>query len=99
MADISLGELLTLLLSDLATNVERTSPQAAVRLRVTDVDVAIPTYLRLREAGADPTHEPARLMLTLPTTRETPQVGGLSRISITVGIQPLDQAPAPTEHS
>ena len=100
MANITLGDLLTLLFTDLANTVQRNAEQSALKLQVTDVDLDIPTYLRLQEAGPDPEQEPARFVLTLPSTRDSPAVGGLGRVSITIGVQslaPPDQTPPPEE--
>lgn len=96
MADITLGDLLSLLFEDLATNVEHTSDEASLKLQVTDVDLDLPAHLRLRAAGEDPVQEPARLILSLPSARETPTAGRLGRVSITLGIRP-GLPPAPPE--
>ena len=95
MADIPLGEMLTSLLTDLSTHSELVAPEAALRLRITEVDLAIPAYLRLQEAGEDPELEPARVVLTMPSTRESPRVGSLGRIAITIDVQVHETAPAP----
>lgn len=98
MANITLGDLLNLLFADLAQTVQQTADQAALKLQVTDLDLDIPAYLRLQEAGPDPEQEPARFVLTLPSTRDSPAVGGLGRVAITIGVQPLDsqaQTPPP----
>ncbi|HZH75154.1 MAG TPA: hypothetical protein VEY88_03915, partial [Archangium sp.] len=71
MANITLGDLLTLVFTDLASTVERTADEAALKLQVTDVDLDIPAYLRLQEAGSDPEQEPARFILTMPSTRDS----------------------------
>jgi hypothetical protein len=100
MANVTLGELLTLLFTDLAKTVQQTADQAALKLQVTDLDLDIPAYLRLQEAGPDPEEEPARLVLTLPSTRESPSVGGLGRVTVTIGVKTLDaqaQTPPPEE--
>lgn len=98
MANITLSDLLTMLFTDLSSTVERTADQAALKLQVTDVDLDIPAYLRLQEAGPDPEQEPARFVLTLPSTRDSPAVGGLGRVSITIGVQALaSPTPAPPQ--
>ncbi|AKI98975.1 hypothetical protein ATI61_106354 [Archangium gephyra] len=96
MADITLGDLLSMLCADLATAVEPSSDEASLKLQVTDVDLDLPAYLRLRAAGPDPEHEPARIILSLPSARETPTAGRLGRVSITLGVRP-GLAPEPPE--
>ena len=91
MADIALGDLIALIYRDLAETVQQTADQAeALRLHVADVDLDIPAHLRLpaeaeAPAGGDaPEGEtPARLLVTLPSTRETPPAGRLGRIHLT----------------
>ena len=89
MANITLNDLLLLVFNDLAATVERTADETPLKLQVTDVNLDIPAYLRLQEAGPDPEQEPARFMLTLPSTRDSPAVGGLGRVTITIGVQTL----------
>lgn len=96
MADITLGDLLSLLCADLVTNVEHSSDEALLKLQVTDVDLDLPAHLRLRAAGPDPDREPARLILSLPSARETPTAGRLGRVSITLGVRP-GLRPEPSE--
>ncbi|MFY0527133.1 hypothetical protein ACN28I_29650 [Archangium gephyra] len=96
MADITLGDLLSLLFEDLAPSLQRESEDAALMLHVTDVDLDLPAHLRLRAAGPDPEHEPARLILSLPSARETPTAGRLGRVSITLGVRP-GLVPEPSE--
>lgn len=91
MANITLSDLLSLVFTDLATTVERTAEESPLKLQVTDVDLDIPAYLRLQEAGPDPEQEPARFILTLPSTRDSPPIGGLGRVAITIGVQTLQQ--------
>lgn len=96
MANITLGDLLTLVFTDLANATDQTEDQAALKLQVTDLDLDIPAYLRLQEAGPDPEEEPARFVLTLPSTRDSPSVGGLGRVAITIGVQSVkSQEPTP----
>ncbi|MBZ4373458.1 hypothetical protein [Corallococcus sp. AS-1-6] len=93
MADISLGDLLTLIFDDLADSIDRTSQEAGLRLQVKDVDLNVPAYLRLREAGTDPQEEPARFVLTLPSTRDSPAVTGVGRVAITLSVQSVGTTP------
>jgi len=97
MADITLSDLLTLIFSDLANTIERTSDEAALKLQVTDLDLDIPAYLRLQEAGLDPQQEPTRFILTLPSTRESPPTGSVGRISLTIGVRTLPKPAEPKE--
>ncbi|MCY1018228.1 hypothetical protein [Pyxidicoccus sp. MSG2] len=97
MADISLGDLLTLIFDDLAASIERTSEEAGMRLLVKDVDLSVPAYLRLRPAGQNPETEPERFVLTLPSTLDSPVVGGLGRVSITLGVQSTGTPPPASE--
>jgi hypothetical protein len=102
MANITLSDLLSLVFTDLATTVERTAEESPLRLQVTDVNLDIPAYLRLQEAGPDPETEPARFILTMPSTRDTPAVGGLGRVTVTIAVQTLQsqeqqEQPAPPE--
>ena len=100
MANITLNDLLSLVFNDLAATVERTADETPLKLQVTDVNLDIPAYLRLREASPDPEQEPARFMLTLPSTRDSPAVGGLGRVTITIGVQtlqPQEQTAPPEE--
>ena len=89
MADITLGDLIALILDDLADTLEGTADRAELLgLHVGDVDLDIPAHLRL---PADPptASEPARLMVTLPSTREMPSAGRLGRVRLTIGaLQP-----------
>ena len=98
MANITLGDLLVLVFTDLSNASDQTAEQAALKFQVTDLDLDIPAYLRLQEAGADPEEKPARFVLTLPSTRDSPAVGGLGRVAITIGVQKLDR-PAQTPPS
>ncbi|HEX8433736.1 hypothetical protein [Archangium sp.] len=93
MSDITLGDLLSLFFDDLAPSLQRESEDASLKLQVTHVDMDLPTHLWLRAAGADPEQEPARFVLSLPSTRESPTAGRLGRIHITIGVQ-ASQAPA-----
>jgi hypothetical protein len=97
MPDITLGEMLTLIFSDLATSVEQTDDEAGVKLQVTSLDLDLPASVRVDETRT-PAEEP-RLVVALPSTRETPSGGRLGRIALTIGVEkhnPPAPAPAPT---
>jgi hypothetical protein len=83
MADITFGDLIALIFHELSETLERTTDQAAVsKLHVRDVDLDIPAHLRLQVDSETTTTR--RLIVTLPSTRETPPVGRLGRIRITI---------------
>jgi hypothetical protein len=84
MADVKLGDLIALVLGDLADTLEQNADRSgALGLQIGDVDLDIPAYLRLpSDPPVDP--EPARLMITLPSTRETPVVGQLGRVRLRI---------------
>jgi len=97
MPDITLGEMLTLLFSDLAASVEQTDSAAGMRLQVTSLDLDLPAHVRVAEART-PDEDP-RLVVALPSTRETPFTGRLGRIALTIGIEKQSSSkptPAPT---
>jgi hypothetical protein len=100
MADITLGNLIALVFDELATSVEQTADRAELlRLHLSDVDLDIPAHLRLPVASED-SPEPARLMVTLPSTRETPLGGRLGRVHIAIeatrSVPAEDLVPAPS---
>jgi hypothetical protein len=94
MPDITLGEMLTLIFSDLASSVERTDDEVGVKLQVTSLDLDLPASVRVDETRG-PDEEP-RLVVALPSTRETPAGGRLGRIALTIGVEKQDGAPKPT---
>ena len=96
MADITLGDLITLIFDAVAESVHQTTEQAAIaRLQVSDVDLDIPAHLRL-PVGAPSAEVPARLMVSLPSTRETPAPGRLGRVRVTLArTEPLATEEAP----
>ncbi len=84
MADISLGNLITLLFSELAESLEQTADRAdLLKLQIGDIDLDIPAYVRLQTDPAVSTDE-QRLIVTMPSTRETPRIGRLGRIRISI---------------
>ena len=87
MADITLGDLLTLVLQDLADTVEQTADQTrALGLHVGDVNLEIPAYLHV-DNGSATAPEDLRLRVALPSTREAPPPNRLGRIRITIAAQ------------
>ena len=105
MADITLGDLLTLICTELTQTLEQTADSSkSAKLHVSDVDLEIPAHLRLQaeslsggflrselyKTEAQPNSpNSVRLMVGLPSTRETPPVGRLGRIRITIEAQQL----------
>ena len=88
MADMTIGDLLALVLEDLATTVEQTADQArAVGLRVGDIDIEIPAYLHVN-GGPVPESEEIQLHVALPSTREAPPPNRLGRIRLTIEALP-----------
>ena len=93
MADITLGDLIALVLQDLADAVEETSERArATGLRVGDVDLEIPAYLHVDGDPSSAT-DGLRLRLALPSSRDTPPAGRVGRVRLSIEAQP----PPPTE--
>ena len=87
MADITFGELIALILQELADTVEQTvDPATALGLRVDDVALDIPAYLHVADVADDPAAPPdqLRLRVGLPSARETPPAGRLGRVRITI---------------
>jgi hypothetical protein len=91
MADITLGNLITLLFTELAESIEQAGDRAdLLKLQLSDIDLDIPAYVRLQTDQSDSTDE-QRLIVTMPSTRETPRIGRLGRIRIS--IEPQQRAP------
>jgi hypothetical protein len=97
MADITLSDLLTLILTDLATTIEQTAERSElVKMHVNDVDLEIPAHLRLLSESSTSTEKSARLMVSLPSLRETPSAGRLGRIRISIEPEQLPPTKEPT---
>ena len=95
MADIKFGDLVTMIIHQLADSIEQTVERAEeARLHVSDVDLEIPALVRL-EADETAAAAPPQLMVNLPTTRETPPPGRVGRVRITFEALP----PLPPEES
>lgn len=91
MSDIPLGDLLTLIFTELTETLEQTAERSELlKLHLNDVDLEIPAYLRL---PTETSETASRLMVGLPSTRETPPVGRLGRIRITIAAQPSVEEP------
>lgn len=88
MAAVPLANLLSLFLEGLASQHERASPEAGVRLLVEDVELRVPAYLQVFMDGTATLPESSRrLLLTLPDVRETPAPRSLGRLRITLVAQ------------
>lgn len=91
MADITLGNLIALLFTELAESIEQVGDRAdLLKLQLGDIDLDIPAYVRLQTDHSDSTDE-QRLIVTMPSTRETPRIGRLGRIHIS--IEPRQRTP------
>jgi hypothetical protein len=87
MADITLGDLIALILRDLADTVEQAAERTTpLGLRVDDVDLEIPAYLHV-EDGEATAPDALRLRVALPTARETLPAGRLGRVRIAITAQ------------
>jgi hypothetical protein len=96
MGDVTLADFLTLLCDELAATAAGTArvmvpgdTTAAVRMALGDVDVELPVRFRVTQ---DPV-EPARLLVSLPSLRETAPGGRLGRLRLHAG--PRYEAPSP----
>jgi hypothetical protein len=97
MTDITLGEMLTLLFEDLAGTLSKTDTEAGLRLQVSSLDLDLPTYLRLSRSGVSDPDAPSRLLLALPSTRESPLAGRVGRIALTLDIAAVPPESTPPE--
>ncbi|NEP29888.1 hypothetical protein [Moorena sp. SIO3I6] len=86
MAEITLGDLITLIFREITDTLEQTSDRAAepLKLQVTDVDVEIPAHLRLQTDPQSLPEKSRRVIVTMPSARETEPVGSNGRIRITI---------------
>lgn len=88
MADITLGDLLTLICTEMSQTLQQTKNNSELlKLQVNDVDLEIPAHLSLQPAQQ--ANDSARLMVGLPSTRETPPALRLGRIRISIEAQQL----------
>ncbi len=72
MPDIKLGDLLTLIVTELVESIEQTAERAqAARVHVSDIDLDIPALVRL-DADTSDSGDGAQLMVALPSTRDAP---------------------------
>ncbi|NET80824.1 MAG: hypothetical protein F6J94_02180 [Moorea sp. SIO1F2] len=88
MADITLGNLIALILEEVSDTLDQKSSDttAGTNLEVTDVYFDIPAHLYLQTDGQFLNQEEttSRVMISLPSTLETPPVGKLGRIRMTI---------------
>ncbi|MEB3180848.1 MAG: hypothetical protein VKL59_17730 [Nostocaceae cyanobacterium] len=88
MSDITLGDLLTLIVQEMSQTFEQTTTTSeAVKLHVSDVDLEIPAYVTLQPKVQPESETPPRLIVGLPSTRENPSVGRLGRLRISIEAQ------------
>jgi hypothetical protein len=96
MSSIHFGNLLQLMLTELADTVQKSETQAtAARVRLDDIELDIPAHLQLLEAEAA---TPAQLIVGMPSPREVLPAGRVGRIRVTFEAQrpePTAQAPDP----
>ena len=88
MADITLGNLISLILEEVSDTLDQKSSDSTTgkNLQVTDVYFDIPAHLYLQTDGQFLNQEEttSRVMISLPSTIETPPVGKLGRIRMTI---------------
>jgi hypothetical protein len=84
MNDITFGELLTVVIDDLSATLQHVTDRTQdIGLRVSDIDLDLPAHLRLR-VGPERDAVSTRLMVGLPSLRETPPNGRLGRVRLTL---------------
>ena len=110
MTNLSLGEFIGLILTELADTFDRTvkpadlfkmqagdadfdAPEALLNLHISELDLDLPARLQVKVDSFSLTQKP-RLMVSLPSTLETPGIGRLGRIRITIEPESL----SPPEH-
>jgi len=90
MADITLGDLITLIFREITDTLEETSDRGSdraaepLKLQVTDVDVEIPANLRLQTDPQSLPEKSRRVIVKMPSARETKPVSSNGRIRITI---------------
>ncbi|NEQ15483.1 MAG: hypothetical protein F6K44_17345 [Moorea sp. SIO3E2] len=88
MADITLGNLIALILEEVSDTLDQTNSDSTTEtnLEVADVYFDIPAHLYLKTDGQFLSQEKtkSRVMISLPSTIETPPVGKLGRIRMTI---------------
>jgi aspartate/methionine/tyrosine aminotransferase len=90
MADITLSDLLTMIVIELSTTIEQTAERSElVKMQVSDIDLEIPAHLRLQADSATNSENSPRLMVGLPSLRETAPTGRIGRIRISIEPQEL----------
>jgi hypothetical protein len=107
MTDLSLGEFIELILTELADSFDRTVkpadlfkaqvgdadfdiPEALLKLHVSELDLDLPARLQVRVDPISSTRKP-RLTVSLPDSLETPGVGRLGRIRMTIAPESRSQ--------
>jgi hypothetical protein len=107
MTNLSLGEFIGLILTELAGTFDRTvspadlfklqagdadfdAPEALLNLHISELDLDLPAHLQVQVDPLSPTPKP-RLMVSLPSTLETPGIGRLGRIRMTIVPESLSQ--------
>jgi hypothetical protein len=92
MTDISIADLISLVFDNLDETLTRTDPETRLKLRVSSLDVEIPAHVRLLIDPSN-TESPKRLLVSLPSPRETPPVLGISRLRFTIETNMLREKP------
>ncbi len=91
MADITLGKLIALILEEVSDTLDQKSSDSTTEqnLEVTDVYFDIPAHLYLQTDGQllSQKETTSRVMISLPSTIETPPVGKLGRIRMTIAAE------------
>ncbi|NJM41337.1 MAG: hypothetical protein HC853_11525 [Anaerolineae bacterium] len=88
MSSIHFGNLLQLMLTELADTVQKSEAQAAAaRVRLDDIELDIPAHLQLLEAEATTPSKPAQLIVGMPSPREVLPAGRVGRIRVTFEAQ------------
>lgn len=99
MANLTLSNLLELILTELASTFEQTVkpadlikmyadnnlevPEELLNLHVSDLDIDLPAHLQVQIDPLSPT-KATRFTIAVPSTLETPPPGRLGRIRITI---------------
>ncbi|RQH35900.1 hypothetical protein D5R40_19675 [Okeania hirsuta] len=93
MSDSTLGDLITLITQEMYGTLEEVNTQenAPMKLQVSDVHFDIPAHLYLRNQKQSSSQTQPdnnlRMMVSLPSTLENPNVGKLGRIRMTITLE------------
>ncbi|NER30142.1 MAG: hypothetical protein F6J89_21600 [Symploca sp. SIO1C4] len=91
MSDTSLGDLIILITKEMSGTIGELKNQdsSQVKLGVSDINFDIPAYLYLQDNRKYSTKNGTdlRLMVSLPSSIETPTLGQLGRININIALE------------